>query len=120
VPWPVPTNSCPENKKKPNKIKNSKIKKKKNILTNQPPQTSPIVSSYNFFLTKTARLHHLRFEPAVRPGAVGLFTGVEYSRVRDIAWMYLTSLETTCIVVGRVDVKKTARLRWSRTLVVLG
>ena len=28
----------------------------------------------------------------VRPGAAGLLTGVEYSRVRDSSWMYLTSL----------------------------
>ena len=28
----------------------------------------------------------------VKPGAAGLLTGVEYSRVRNSAWMYLTVL----------------------------
>ena len=40
----------------------------------------------------------------VRPGAAGLFIGVEYSRVRDSVWMYLTFLVTTRMVVGLVDV----------------
>ena len=31
----------------------------------------------------------------VRPGAAGLLTGIEYSRVRDSSLMYLTSLVTT-------------------------
>ena len=30
--------------------------------------------------------------PAVRPGAAGLLIGIEYFRVRDSSWMYLTSL----------------------------
>jgi len=41
----------------------------------------------------------------VRPEAAGLFTGVKYSRVRDSTWMYLTSVVTTRIVVGLVDVQ---------------
>ena len=30
----------------------------------------------------------------VRPGAAGLLIGIEYSRLRDSSWMYLTSLVT--------------------------
>ena len=30
----------------------------------------------------------------VRPGAAGLLIGIEYSRVRDSSWMYLTSFVT--------------------------
>jgi hypothetical protein len=33
----------------------------------------------------------------VRPGAAGLLTGVEYSKVRNSSWMYLTSFVTTRI-----------------------
>ena len=35
----------------------------------------------------------------VRPGAAGLLIGIEYSRVRDSSWMYLTSLVTIRIGV---------------------
>jgi hypothetical protein len=35
----------------------------------------------------------------VRPRAVGLHIGIECSRVKDSAWMYLTSLVTTQIGV---------------------
>ena len=35
----------------------------------------------------------------VRPGIAGLLTGVEWSKVRDSSWMYLTSFVTTRIVV---------------------
>ena len=34
-------------------------------------------------------------EVFVRPGTAGLLTGIEYSRVRDSSWMYLTSFVTT-------------------------
>ena len=33
----------------------------------------------------------------VRPGAAGLLTDIECSRVRDSSWMYLTSFVTTRI-----------------------
>ena len=33
----------------------------------------------------------------VRPGAAGLLIGIEYSRVRDSTWMYLTSFVITRI-----------------------
>ena len=56
----------------------------------------------------------------VRPGVAGLLTGVEYSRVRDSAWMYLTSTVTTRIAVELVDVQGNCRLHWSRTLEVFG
>ena len=42
----------------------------------------------------------------VRPGAAGLLIGIEYSRVRDIIWMYLTSLVTTRIGLELVAVQK--------------
>ena len=32
---------------------------------------------------------------SVRPGTEGLLIGIEYSRVRDSSWMYLTSFVTT-------------------------
>ena len=35
----------------------------------------------------------------VRPEAAGLLIGIEYSRIRDNSWMYLTSLVTTRIGV---------------------
>ena len=39
------------------------------------------------------------FTTAVRPGTARLLTGIEYSRVRDSSWMYLTSFVTTLIGV---------------------
>ena len=42
----------------------------------------------------------------VRPGAAGPLTGVEYSRVRDRAWIYLTSFVTSRIAVELVDVQE--------------
>ena len=42
----------------------------------------------------------------VRPGASRLLTGVKFSRVRDSAWMYLTSPVTTYIAIGLVDVQE--------------
>ena len=44
-------------------------------------------------------------ELAVRPGAVGLLTGVEYFRVGSSTWICPTSTATTRIVVGLVDVQ---------------
>ena len=44
-------------------------------------------------------LYPLGVENLVRPGAVGLFIGIECSRVRDSSWMYLTSIVTTRIGV---------------------
>jgi len=40
-----------------------------------------------------------RAQGLVRPGAAGLLVGIECSRVRDSAWMYLTSFVTTRIGV---------------------
>ena len=42
----------------------------------------------------------------VRPGAAGLLIGIEYSRVRDSSWMYLTSLVTTLIGVELAAVQR--------------
>ena len=42
----------------------------------------------------------------VRPGATGLLTGVEYSRVRDSSWMYLISIVTTQIGVELAAVQR--------------
>ena len=43
---------------------------------------------------------HTKSAPAsVRPGAAGLLTDIECSRVRDSSWMYLTSFVTTRIGV---------------------
>ena len=42
----------------------------------------------------------------VRPGAAGLLIGVEYSRVRDSSWMYLTFLVTTRIGVELAAVQR--------------
>ena len=43
---------------------------------------------------------------AVRPGAAGLLIGIEYSRVRDSSWMYLTSLVTTRIGIELAVVQR--------------
>jgi len=42
----------------------------------------------------------------IRPGAAGLIIGIEYSRVRDNSWMYLTSLVTTRIGVELAVVQR--------------
>ena len=42
----------------------------------------------------------------VRPGAAGLLIGIECSRVRDSAWMYLTSFVTTPIGVELAKVQE--------------
>ena len=42
----------------------------------------------------------------VRPGAAGLFIGIEYSRVRDSSWMYLISIVTTRIGVELAVVQR--------------
>ena len=51
----------------------------------------------------------------VRPGAAGLLTGVEYSRVRDSSWMDLTSFVTT-----RIGVKTSCSTRKLPDRVVVG
>ena len=43
---------------------------------------------------------------SVRPGAAGLFIGIECSRIRDSSWMYLTSLVTTRIGVELTAVQR--------------
>ena len=61
------------------------------------------------FQLYSARTFHVTLSPRiykgghVRPGAAGLLISIEYSRVRDRSWMYLTSLVTT-----RVDVELVA------------
>ena len=42
----------------------------------------------------------------VRPRAAGLLIGIEFSRVRDSAWMYLTSFVTTRIGVELAAVQR--------------
>ena len=42
----------------------------------------------------------------VRPGATGLLIGIACSRVRDSAWMYLTSFMTTRIGVELAEVQE--------------
>ena len=39
------------------------------------------------------------------PKQMGLLTGIEYSRVRDSAWMYLTSFVTIRTGIGLVVVQ---------------
>ena len=62
-----------------------------------------------------------RAQGLLRPGVAGLLIAIEYSRLRDSLWMYLTSLvnypnrrRTSC------STKKTTRLCCSRTPTVLG
>ena len=43
---------------------------------------------------------------AVRPGAAGLLIDIEYSRIRDSSWIYLTSLVTTRIDIVLAAVQK--------------
>ena len=43
---------------------------------------------------------------SVRPGVAGLLIGIEYSRVRDTSWMYLTSLVTTRIGIVLAAVQR--------------
>ena len=42
----------------------------------------------------------------IRPGAAGLFIGIECSRVRDNLWMYLTSFVNTRIGVELAAVQR--------------
>ena len=42
----------------------------------------------------------------VRPGVAGLLIGLEYSRVRDSSWMYLTFLVTTRIGIELAVVQR--------------
>ena len=42
----------------------------------------------------------------VRPGTAGLLIDIEYSRIRDSSWMYLTSFVTTRIVVELAAVQR--------------
>src|SRR6185436_5866764 len=51
----------------------------------------------------------------VRPGAAGLLIGIEYSRVMDSSWMYLTSFVTT-----RISVELAAAQRKLPDCVVVG
>ena len=51
----------------------------------------------------------------VRPGAAGLLIGIEYFRVRDSSWIYLTSH-----VTSRIGVELAAVQRKLPDLVVLG
>ena len=41
---------------------------------------------------------------SVRPGAAGLLTGVEYSKVRGATWSTLYLFVTTRVTVGLADV----------------
>ena len=62
-------------------------------------------------------------QAAVRPGVVGLFIGIECSRVRDRPWMYLTSLGTTRLGIELATVQRKLsdyvvvgfQLYWART-----
>ena len=42
----------------------------------------------------------------VRPGAAGLFIGIECSKIRDSLWMYLISFVTTRIGVELAAVQR--------------
>ena len=61
-------------------------------------------------ITKIFKLNTIEYSagnptsPPVRSGAAGLLIGVEYSRVRDSAWMYHTLFVTTRLGVELVDV----------------
>jgi hypothetical protein len=52
------------------------------------------------------KLLHADIIYRVRPGAAGLFIGIECSRVSDSSWMYLTSLVTTRISVELAAVQR--------------
>ena len=54
----------------------------------------------------TYRTQLRRARGLVRPAAAGLLIGIEYSRVRDSPWMYLTSLVTTRIGIGLAAVRR--------------
>ena len=62
-------------------------------------------------ITKIFKLNTIEYSvgnltaPPVRSRAAGLLIGVEYSRVRDSAWIHLTSSVTTQIAVELVDVQ---------------
>ena len=61
-------------------------------------------------ITKIFKLNTIEYSawnltsPPVRSGAAGLLIGVEYSRVRDSTWIYLTLFVTTRLGVELVDV----------------
>ena len=50
-----------------------------------------------------------RTRGVVRPGAAGLLTGVEYFRVRNIAWDMPYCIVTTHTEVGLVELMETTR-----------
>ena len=49
--------------------------------------------------SKQVESNSTKIPKSVRPGAAGLLIGIEYSRIRDSLWMYLTSFVTTRIGV---------------------
>ena len=44
-----------------------------------------------FVMKKDVTVQQMHDRLTVRPGTAGLLIGIEYSRVRDSSWMYLTS-----------------------------
>ena len=69
----------------------------------------------------TCRTRLRRARGLVRPGAVGLLTGVECSRVRDSSCVYLTSFVTTRIRRRTsCSTRKTTRSCFRKTPTVLG
>ena len=53
-----------------------------------------------------AHIYSVERRLTVRPGAAGLLIGIEYSRVWDSSWMYLTSFVTTPIGVELAAVQR--------------
>ena len=47
-----------------------------------------------------------RDDVSVRPGTAGLLIDIEYSRVRDSSWIYLTSFVTTLIDIELATVQR--------------
>ena len=57
-------------------------------------------------LSSAATVEIAAVAAGVRPGAAGLLIGIEYSRIRDNSWMYLTSLVTTRIGIELAAVQR--------------
>ena len=76
------------------------------VAQQQPYQGSAQVNHGNEMVLYQPLSNRVTQHVTVRPGATGLLTDIECSRVRDSSWMYLTSLVTIRIGIGLAAVQR--------------
>ena len=79
------------------------------LSTSQPRSKLKYLKDYSTYLKEGPEATRTRLRRArglVRPGAAGLIIDIEYSRVRNSSWMYLTSFVITRIGVGLIAVQQ--------------